>query len=159
MCLAAFLENMSETHFIKMLITGDMQPRIKAECLSILFKSLSTYFMLTKGLDLLAYSLSQLLYSIMLLTLYPLLASNSDQSGLIKLRPMPGSGNNKAKKDRLMIERILCWVSKEKLGAQYINKDHMIFLQDFSLTTVLKFFLTEGEKLLIIGTAAFDSAV
>ena len=58
-----------------------------------------------------------------------------------------------------MIERILCWVSKEKLGAQYINKDHMIFLQDFSLTTVLKFFLTEGEKLLIIGTAAFDSAV
>ena len=83
MCLAAFLENMSETYFIRMLITGDMQPRIKAECLSILFKSLSTYFMLTKGLDLLAYSLSQLLYSIMLLTLYPLLASNTDQGGLM----------------------------------------------------------------------------
>ena len=128
MCLAAFLENMSETYFIRMLITGDMQARIKAECLSILFKSLSTYFMLTKGLDLLAYSLSQLIYSIMLLTLYPLLASNTDQSGLIQLRQIPGSGKNKAKKDRLMIERILWWVSKEKLGAQYINKDHMIFL-------------------------------
>ena len=115
--------------------------------------------MLTNGLDLLAYSLSQLLYSIMLLTLYPLLASNTDQGGLIQLRPIPGSGKKKAKNDRLMIERILCWASKEKLGAKYINKDHMIFLQDFSLTTVLKFFLTEGEKLLIIGTAAFDSAV
>ena len=41
----------------------------------------------------------------------------------------------------------------------YIVKDHLVFLQDFTWTTILKFFLTEGEKLLMVGTQTFTALV
>ena len=67
MCIAAFLENLSEPFYIHMLLTGDMQPRIKTECVGILLKSVATYYLLINNFNLLAYSLSQLLYSVSLL--------------------------------------------------------------------------------------------
>jgi len=77
MCVAAFLENLSEPYYVHMLLTGDMQPRIRAECIGILLKSVATYFLLLKNFNLLAYSLSQLLYSISILLFYSYLSGQS----------------------------------------------------------------------------------
>ena len=73
MCLAAFIENLSEPYYIHMLITGDIRPRVKTECVGILIKSVSTYYLLRNDFNLLAYAISHLLYSLTLVVLYPYL--------------------------------------------------------------------------------------
>ena len=70
MCLAAFLENLSEPFYVHMLITGDIGPRVKTECVGILIKSVTTYFLLLNDFNLLAYAISHLLYSLTLFVFY-----------------------------------------------------------------------------------------
>jgi hypothetical protein len=70
-CLAAFIENLAEPYYYTMLWKGDLQGKVKTELIALTVKSLLTYWLLTQDFKLLAYSISQLVYSVILVLTYP----------------------------------------------------------------------------------------
>ena len=82
--LAAFLENMSEPYYVDMLLTQDLAPRVKAEGIAFLVKSIITYILLKREWHLLSYAIAQLTYSISLLALYPLLSKSESDLYTVK---------------------------------------------------------------------------
>ena len=72
-CLAAFIENLVEPYYYTMLWKGDLQGKVKTELVALSIKSLLTYGLLLRNFNLLAYSIAQLTYAIVLLVMYPCL--------------------------------------------------------------------------------------
>ncbi len=69
-CVAALIENACEPFYVLMLLRMDLQNRVKSEGLAIFVKSVSLYIFLHFNLGLLAFSLAQITYCLMLLSMY-----------------------------------------------------------------------------------------
>lgn len=73
-CLAAVIESTVEPYYYTMLWTGDLQGKVKTELVALACKSSLTFALLKYfDLNLLAYALAQLVYSVILLAMYPIL--------------------------------------------------------------------------------------
>ena len=70
-CFAAFLEGLVEPYYYTMLWKGDLSGKVKTEMVALTVKSILTYTLLLRGLNLLAYSLAQLAYAGILVMAYP----------------------------------------------------------------------------------------
>ena len=71
--VAAYVESLCEPFYAKMLLDMEFSMRAKAEGLSITVKTVLVYLLVFKGWGLLAYAVSQVAYSLMLLAAYILL--------------------------------------------------------------------------------------
>lgn len=132
--VAAFIENLCEPYYVCMLLKMEFQMRAKAESVSIFVKSVLIYYLIYKGLGLLGYALAQIAYGIVLVSMYSFI--NSGPKSLI-------SEYYTVKEVKTNFEKGDKWYDK------YILKDHMKDLAQFSQLCVLKFVLTEGEKIVI----------
>ena len=103
-----------------MLWKGDLQGKVKTELVALTVKSVLTYVLLLySNLNLLAYTIAQLSYSLILLGMYPLLITIE--------KPLKDDKTN-------------------------ILPEHKQLVTEFAKSSFLKFFLTEGEKLIMVGT-------
>lgn len=68
--VAAFIESLCEPFYAKMLLEMEFQMRAKAEGISITVKTLLVYLLVYEGFGLLAYAISQVAYSLVLLGAY-----------------------------------------------------------------------------------------
>ena len=127
-CLAAFIENLVEPYYYTMLWKGDLQGKVKTELVALSIKSILTYGLLLKDFSLLAYSIAQLAYSIVLVVMYPC---------LVKLE-MPLA--------------VTSWKDDDSKVETRVLIGHKKLVKEFAKTSFLKFFLTEGEKLIMIST-------
>jgi len=109
--------------------------RAKAEGLSITVKTVLVYLLVFKGWGLLAYAVSQVAYSLMLLAAYILLNKEEGVSYNTMLRKSYS----------------LCSLSSggAKGWADYVLPQHSEDLRGFTQVCILKFLLTEGEKIVI----------
>ena len=133
--VAAFTENLCEPYYVCMLLKMEFQMRAKAESVSIFVKSVLIYFLIYKGLGLLGYALAQIAYGIVLVSMYSFINSGGEKGLINEYYTVKEVKTNFEKGDK--------WYDK------YILKDHMVDLAQFSQLCVLKFVLTEGEKIVI----------
>lgn len=118
-----------------MLIQMDFTIRAKAEGAAVLVKTVAVFLFIRQDLGLFAYALGQLLYSVTLFCLYRALVDN----GILKyftLEPIPHQLTASDSKERH-------WLSG------YVLSEHWTDLVEFSKVCLIKFVLTEGEKLAI----------
>ena len=106
----------------------DFSVRAKSEGVAIFFKSVLVYLLVWQGMGLLAYAIAQLVYSLILLSIYAIQSGDVKQH--FKLHNLP-----------------------VKAGAQslerYVLPQHQADLWNFTKVCVLKFIVSEGEKIMI----------
>ena len=71
LCTAAFVECLVEPYYYTMLWKGDLQGKVKTELVALCVKSLLTYVLLMYDFGLLAYSIAQMAYALVLFIMYP----------------------------------------------------------------------------------------
>lgn len=101
-------------------------------------KSLLTYGLLLRDYKLLAYSIAQLVYSVILIIAYPRLVKIEMP---LETTPIKDTLGDKKNEDGSIVSIL---PAQKKL------------LTDFSKSCLLKFFLTEGEKLIMVTSNAFS---
>ena len=119
-----------------MIISKDLNPRLKVESFAILVRSLLLWLLLTRDLQLLSFAISQLVYILILLFGYPLLLSkkilkvedaylpNLDEIRVVKSLP-------ERREDR----------STKNYFSPYVLDYHVEKLSDFTKAAVVKFVL------------------
>lgn len=133
MCFAAIIESFCEPFYILMLLRLDLQNRVKAEGAAIFAKSISLYMLIMLDIGLLAFSLAQIIYCGVLITMYFILFRNEDNFG-----------------DLFSVKKI-------ENNSTRVLQEHKSDLKEFSLVCIVKFVLTEGEKFIIFAFRDFVS--
>ena len=104
----------------------DFSQRAKAESVAIFFKSISTYAFLYLDFGLMAYSLAQIAYSLCLLFIFARVSDlRMEQFKVVPIR------------------------SKKGILSNYLTVEDEEDLNHFTRICLLKFFLSEGEKIMI----------
>lgn len=116
-----------------MLLRLDLQNRVKAEGFAIFAKSISLYMLIMLDIGLLAFSLAQIIYCGVLITMYFILFRNEDNFG-----------------DLFSVKKI-------ENNSTRVLQEHKSDLKEFSLVCIVKFVLTEGEKFIIFAFRDFVS--
>lgn len=117
-----------------MLLRLDLQNRVKAEGIAIFAKSVSLYLFLTLDIGLLAFALAQIVYCMVLISMYSYLFRNEN-----------------------ILKELFAVVQIQDDGSKVLL-EHKIDLKEFSLVCIVKFVLTEGEKFIIFAFRDFVSS-